>query len=129
MDVGSGTVPYNPWVQPPFPQGPGDRKLIERGNVRLQRVTVRYRRPLWSSAHLVLGGGVFVAKLDERYLLAHTLTNIEDRLEPFRWSGLSFESLLRQRLAGPLAVEAGLLIEGALDLGHFHPVVQLTYGF
>lgn len=129
MDVGSDMVAYKPWIQPPFPQGPGDRKLIERGNLRLQRITIRYRRSLWPSAHLMLGGGAFVAKLDERYLLAHTLTNIEDRLDRFRWSGLSFESLLQQRLAGPVALEAGLLIEGALDLGHLHPIVQVTCGF
>jgi hypothetical protein len=129
MDVGSDMVSYNPLVEPVFPLHPGDRKVTERGNVRLQRVTARYRRPLWSSAHIVLGGGVVAVRMDERYLLARTLTDIEERLDSGRWSGLSFESLLRQRIAGRLAVEGGLIIEGALDRGHFHPVVQLTYGF
>jgi hypothetical protein len=129
MDVGSDMVSYNRLVEPVFPLNRGDRKVTERGNVRLHRVTARYRRPLWSSAHIVLGGGVVAVRMDERYLVARTLTDIEQGLDSGRWSGPSFESMLRQRLVGRLAIEGGLIVEGALDRGHFHPVVHLTYGF
>jgi hypothetical protein len=130
MDVGSEMVVDAQLSQQPFPQSPGDRRGIERGNVRLQRATLRYRRPLWSTAHLVLGGGVLIsAAVDRRYLLAHTLTDIEERRDTDRWGGLSFEALLRQRLVGPLAVEGGIVREGALDRWHLHPVAQLSLSF
>lgn len=129
-NVGSDMVPYVPLVQPPFPQSPGDRRLIERGNVRLHRVTLRYRRMLWPSALLIVGGGILVsAALDEVVLVAETLTQTRTLRHRETWSGLSFESLLRQSVGGPVAVEAGLIVEGALDRRHYQPVVQLTCSF
>lgn len=127
---GPDMVPHVPLVQPPFPQGPGDRKLIESGNVRLHRVTLRYRRALWPSAHIIVGGGLLVsASVEQVALVAQTATEIQHLRHRETWNGLSFESLLRQDIGGPFSVEAGVIAEGALDRKHYHPVVQLTCSF
>ena len=136
MSIGPGMkeVRFHPTTnqleEPQFPQRAGDRKLIESGHLFLQRVTFRYRRSLWPSADLVLGGGLLIeGHFRSVDLVADTLADIRRAPGSIDWNGLSYRVLLRQKLANHLAVESGVVADFALDLWYQQPVIRMTVVF
>ena len=74
-------------------------------------------------------GKLSVARYEEEILFAETLTRVVSREVPLRWSGLSIEGLVAKGLSRRFAVQAGLIVDFALDLWYYQPVAQLSYGF
>jgi hypothetical protein len=115
---------------PPFPRFVGDRRARSSGSLHFERVTFRYAQGLGSRLAVVLGAGALLhARYHRTDMLAVTLSEIALLESDEEWSGLSYEVLLRVRLARRLTLQPGLVFDVAADRVYTQPVLRVVASF